>query len=197
MITIDQLIGPAGAIAGKLVSKCNRLRDSGGRLKVLLYGEPGVGKTEVANLMALALVGNAFAIESINGANVTIEAVRTWQKELCGCSLFSESSWRAIIINEVDSMSQAAQTLMLTLLDELPMNRAIICTSNMALGQLVERFQSRLQQFRVAAPSEGEIALIVQSKGVPADMACKIASGAQGNVRAALADAESYLDIAA
>lgn len=197
MIHIDQLIGPARHIAEPLVRKCTRLRTQGGRLKVLLFGEPGVGKTEIANLLAYTLTGHDMAIESINGANVTIDVVRTWQEHLSTSSLFSDSNWRAIVINEADSMSPAAQTLMLTLLDELPMNRAIICTSNMGLGQMVERFQSRLQQFKVAAPSEGEIAMLVQNRGVPAAMACSIAAGARGNVRAALADAESYLDLAA
>lgn len=197
MTHIDQLIGPARHIGSRLVAKCHRLRTEGGRLKVLLFGSPGVGKTEIANLLAYTLTGHEMAIESINGSNVTIEAVRTWQKELRTASLFSESNWRAIVINEADAMSPAAQTLMLTLLDELPPNRAIICTSNLSPDHLVERFQSRLQQFRVAAPSEGEIAMLVQNQGVPAEMACKIAAGAAGNVRAALADAESYLDLAA
>jgi len=193
---MNKLIGPAGGVETILMKKCHRLRAEGkSALRLLLYGPPGTGKTDLANRVARDLAGHEMGIESINGANVTAEVVREWQSTMRTATLWSD--WRVLVINEGDRISQQAQVIMLTLLDELPPCRAVVVTSNQSLDEMVERFQSRMQQFEVGPPGLAEISEFLQRMNVPEAQADAIAIGAKGNVRSAILDAESYLDCAA
>ena len=193
----NTLIGPAGRVETILMKKAVRLkRENDKALRLLLYGPPGTGKTDLANRVARDLAGHEMGVESINGANVTADVVRDWQSTLRTGTLWSD--WRVIVINEGDKISQQAQVIMLTLLDELRSCRAVIVTSNQELGEMVERFQSRMQQYEVGPPAMHEISeYLVQEMTVPEVHANAIAAGAQGNMRSAILDAESYLDCAA
>ncbi len=164
-------------------------------MKLLLYGPPGVGKTSVADMVADELSGSRFAIEEYNGKLVTVEVVKQWMGSLGACSLFGVYSVR--IINEMDRCSRDAQDLLLSYLDRLPPGRAVIGTSNLQLDLLTERFQTRFQSIKLAAPSTEEIAGMLRSHW-PVDKATslRIAVGSGGCVRAALADLETWLDVA-
>jgi hypothetical protein len=87
--------------------------------------------------------------------------------------------------------------LLLSYSDELTRERALLGSSNKTLMQMDERFQSRWLQFHIKGPSQDEIAGLVERFGVPPDMAGQIAFGCGGNVRAALLDAEAWLDVQA
>ena len=164
-------------------------------VKLLLYGPPGVGKTSVADMVADELSGSRFAIEEYNGKLVTVEVVKQWMGSLGACSLFGVYSVR--IINEMDRCSRDAQDLLLSYLDRLPPGRAVIGTSNLQLDLLTERFQTRFQSIKLAAPSTEEIAGMLR-RHWPVDKATslRIAVGSGGCVRAALADLETWLDVA-
>lgn len=193
MLTITDIIGPARRIGEAMLRKCERARTNHQPMKLLLYGEPGIGKTELANLIARSLAGHEAGVESVNGADVTAEIVREWRTNMRTASLFCD--WRVVVINEVDRMSAQAQVLMLTVLDELPPCQAFICTTNLQLGEMIPRFQSRFQQFQIDPPEMEDIADMLIKQAIPADTAYRIAAGANGNVRAALLDAESYRDL--
>lgn len=180
-----KLIGPARYIQ-KMIGPMNTTAP----LKVLLYGPPGVGKTTLAEQLAASL-GNKFDIESENGRNMTIDVVREWQHSVHTSSMFGD--WKVKIINEADVMPKASQDLMLTLLDELPPKRAIICTSNLNLSDMTERFRTRFIARNVEAPTQEEIANLLCERGLPADQAAFIAVSCAGNVRAACLDADAWL----
>ena len=160
---------------------------------VLLYGPPGVGKTSIADMVAAELSGCPLAVEEFNGKLVTVETVKQWMGTLGVCSLFGVYSVK--IINEMDRCTRDAQDLLLTYLDRLPPGRAVIGTSNLQLDLLTERFQTRFQSIKLAAPSTEEIAAMLR-RHWPVDEATslRIAVGSGGCVRAALADLESWLD---
>jgi replication-associated recombination protein RarA len=181
--------------AARLIAKASKLHgDPAIPVKILLYGPPGVGKTSIADMVADALSSTRFAIEEFNGKLVTVETVKQWMGTLGVCSLFGVYSVK--IINEMDRCTRDAQDLLLSYLDRLPPGRAVIGTSNLQLDLLTERFQTRFQSIKLAAPSTEDIAdLLRRHWPVDQSTALRIAVGSGGCVRAALADLESWLDV--
>ncbi len=188
-------IGKANAIARLLESKAEALRTAGrGKAKLLLFGPPGVGKTRLAEYFANSIAGHATNIESINGRNVNLDIVRRWQEASRYRPLYG--LFNVKIVNELDTCPAFAQDLLLTYLDEMPDCTAFIGTSNLKLDDLAERFQSRLQQFKVGAVDEADVQKLLASFRIPAAKAREIAFQCGGNVRAALLDAQSVQDAA-
>ena len=189
----DDFIGGAKQIAAVLAKKAKALNKEGGTAKLLLYGPPGCGKTRLAEMFANQLAGHSTMVESVNGRNVDIHLVRKWQESCRYANLFG--GWSVKIINELDTCPPASQDLLLTYLDEMPSQTAFIGTSNLDLRQLVERFQTRMQQFRVKAPEHSEIEKLLQLWKIPKARISEIVVGCGGNVRAALLDAQSIVDV--
>ena len=90
---------------------------------------------------------------------------------------------------------QQAQDLLLSWFDEMPTCTAFIGTSNVNIAAMDVRFQTRLQHWPLKNPTTEQIADFIARKWkVKPKIAADIAFGSGGNVRAALLDAESYLD---
>ena len=86
--------------------------------------------------------------------------------------------------------------MLLTYLDRMRPGQAFLGTTNLDLGSLTERFQTRFQSVRLQAP-ENEVlaAFLARRWAVPITTTRMIAEGAQGNVRAALADLEMWMGL--
>lgn len=191
------LIGNARLISDVLHEK---LRLEKGPIKLLLYGSPGVGKTELIKFAAIQLTGlrldrsgNSFATESVNGKNVNSEMIRRWTDDLHYRPMYR---FAVKLINEIDTMHPDSQVLMLDYLDSMGEGRALFATSNLNLEQIRGRLSSRLQQFVVEPPNKEQIAAFLSRRwGLNRDMALRIAEGSAGNVRAACLDAQSIIDV--
>lgn len=187
------LIGPAAKVDSTLQLFASEImQETTENAQVLLFGAPGVGKTEVANRLARTLTGGSpFAIESINGKELDLAQVKGWRHAMRYGNIFAD--WDVKVVNEVDKASADAQVLMLTLLDELPPRRAVIVTSNLDIRCLHERFQTRFMQFKVEAPATDEIVTMLRERfpGLRDKDYGAIAVGSGGNVRAALKDARA------
>ena len=84
-----KLIGPAGVLEARLAAAIAQV---GGPLKLLFWGEPGVGKSEVSGRLARMLT-HEVEIERVNGADVGVDQVREWAARSHCSSLFA--NWSA------------------------------------------------------------------------------------------------------
>lgn len=195
--TFDQLVGPAREVGRIVAGKIARLTDPSyrGSAKTMFYGPPGTGKTELASLMANGLAGDRLAIEEISGLKVNIDVVKHWIGALGLGGLFGD--WQVKVVHEIDRMPTAAQDLMLDYLDKLPARCAFIGTSNMQIDLLQERFQTRMQTWQIMGPDTETIAAFIREHWpqIAPPVAMQIAVGSGGNMRAAMLDTESELDV--
>jgi replication-associated recombination protein RarA len=189
-----EFIGPAFKLATMFDRKAEGCRKTGDPVKILIYGAPGIGKTTLANYLASLLTTHPTEIESVNGRSLSVEMIRHWQQCAGYGSLFG--GYTVKIVNELDTCPRAAQDLLLTWLDEIGPRTAFLGTSNLELSLLAERFQSRLQQFKLAAPDTSALADFISRWQLPPRVCAQIAVGSGGNVRAALLDAQSVMEAA-
>ena len=188
-------IGSARAVADILLPKAGHLRPRRqGTLKLLFYGPPGVGKTALAQAMARKLA-DPWSIQSINGRSVNVELLRLWQEACWYTSCLP--GFTVKIVDELDTTPPAAQDLLLTFLDGMKDGWAFIGTSNLDVGCITPRLQSRLQPWRFdAAPTDTLIQFLKQFNGhVPDQTLRHIAVGSGWNVRAALLYLDKWLDV--
>ena len=186
-------VGQAGKVAEVLLRKAERLRTTPDQpLKFLITGAPGIGKTSLVNMIAHTLASHPVAIEDVNGKEVGLELAREWTRSLAYGSIFG--SWSVKVVNELDRCSKDAQDMLLTYLDRMKPGHAFLGTTNLDLGSLTERFQTRFQSVRLQSP-ENEVlaAFLARRWRVPITITRQIAKGSQGNVRAALADLEMWM----
>ncbi|MHB9010326.1 MAG: ATP-binding protein, partial [Limisphaerales bacterium] len=144
----------------KLVKIHNR---DGSPMKLLLLGEPGTGKTELTNHLLTSLGVGKYERYKFSGADVGIDIVQEMARSFHLTTRDLFAPWRAIQIEEIDAMSNAAQIRMLALLDDLPRHCVVVGSSNRKVEQFETRFQSRFQVLPFTGVPADEIATLVRS----------------------------------
>ncbi len=191
----DDLIGPAGVICRALLAKARRPATAGQR--ILLTGSPGCGKSTVCDIVGRALVKTpAVELEVVSGKNVNVARMADWLAVVQGRSLWGGIS--VTIIEELDKLTSDAVILALQWLDLVKRNpmRAVYASSNDDVGQLDPRLQSRFQHFPVGVPPAADIERFLRHRcGLPGQRAKEMAATCGGDLRAALNDAQSWLDV--
>ena len=88
--------------------------------------------------------------------------------------------------------------MLLTYLDRMKPGHAFLGTTNLDLSILTERFQTRFQSVRLQPPgNEALAAFLARRWGAPISITRQVAEGANGNVRAAMADLEMWMGLKA
>ena len=188
----EDFIGEAKDLALILERIAVRAVKRGGPVKLMIRGNPGIGKTALLKTFLEQIGVSKWSLTKINGADLTVEKINEWTRGLCFAELYG--NYRALWIEEVDKVSSVVQVRMLTLLDDLPDHTAIVCTSNKDLSAFDPRFHSRFQVFCPKPPGDDEVKWLLKKFGLRSEAINRIATFAAGNVRLALFDAQSALD---
>src|ERR1035437_495904 len=137
----EEIIGSAGQIAVELQRAVkDAIENDNDPIKVIFAGDPGVGKSTLANLLIKELgVTSKWAVKRYSGPDVSVETVRDIAQDLHYKDLFG--AYRIIWVEEADAMSDAAKTRFLLVLDDLPSSVAVICTTNAKSDDLKKRVE--------------------------------------------------------
>lgn len=188
----EEFIGPAQDLAMVLDRIGKRSVKSADPVKLIIRGEPGIGKSSLVERLLEQIGANKWTTTKLNATQLSIDAIDSWARKLCSRELYG--NYRVLWIEEVDKVNHFVQVRLLTLLDDLPHNVAVIGTSNKELRDFDPRFQSRFQVFQLRPPGADQIAWLLKKFGLRKDDINRIAQFACGNVRLALNDAQSALD---
>ena len=185
-------IGPARDMSAVLDRIVARSTPKGTPIKLMLQGDPGIGKSALVDYLLPQLGADQWSVTKYNGTQLTIDRLEDWASRLCYREL--SGGYKVLRVEELDKASAAAQVRMLTVMDDLPDHVAIIGTSNKQVKDMDPRFQSRFQVFQLKGPTQDELTKFLQQWPLDASAIARIAFAACGNVRLALFDAQSELD---
>ena len=112
----------------------------------LFEGETGTGKTSAALCLAAAIgvpveVGEFGGLYTVASGEQSADGVRAICDRVCHIPMMG-SGWKVVVVNEVDRMHLAAETIWLDALEQLPFKTVIIFTTN-DNARLTGRFRDR------------------------------------------------------
>lgn len=191
-------IGRTGLVANVLKAQIPRLQQSvlGPIERRLLFtGPPGIGKSDLARQFGVAVAGHSLNVDFRIGTSVSVDLVRDWSRSSPFRPLFGHRYVRGI--DELDTVPAASLIELRDYLDNLPPTTLFIATTNKPIKQLAEPLQSRfkLWYFEPVPADAIRDLLIRRYPDLPPATLGDIADRAEGNVRAALTDAEGEMDV--
>jgi DNA polymerase III delta prime subunit len=161
----------------------------------LFTGPPGIGKSELAACLALEIAGHPLNVDKKMGSQISVDVLRDWMRNAPYRPLIGDMNVK--FADEVETIPPAAVVELRGYLDELPPSVVFIATTNKSVKELQEPLQTRFQVWKFEPVQASVIVdlLIRRYPMLPQDVLRSIASKVSGNVRAALTDAASELDV--
>ena len=186
-----ELIGPARLALLRVKAQLIK-----GDHPILLYGEPGVGKTTIALQAARNVLGTwcEIGIESLIGNDVTREVVTAWSRSLPYRPMFGLSIKH---VDELDCIPREARMSLRGYLDRLNPWTRFIATTNLAPQSIDESLQSRFYAVQVKPCTNAELLDWLCKHCLPPNVARNIAAASRGNVRLARIGADEWRDLQA
>lgn len=186
----DDLIGKARSVAKVYCAKAKS--GSTAPLRLLFYGDKGIGKSATCKIIANELAEHPICLRHMSAKQITADHVRDWMHEL----RYINDQWRVYWIEEVDAVNPDVEVLMLHFLDELPKKHAVLVTSNEQMAGISGRFQSRFMAVKFERPSIEDVKKFLLSHWpeLGKKVVSEIAEVNNGDVRASLNDAQGALD---
>ena len=169
----DDFIGPAAAVARRMLRFIQHSQETGDPLAFLLTGQPGIGKTALARWAGQQILGPACPaglLEPLNGTQLTAERVEEIAERLHYRAMFGD--WHFIFVDEFEFVTNGAKARLLTVLNRLPKWSAFIATCNRGTDELAQRNHSRFNAFELTSPEPRDIRAFLAARfGIPADLA--------------------------
>lgn len=163
--------------------------------RLLFTGPPGVGKSALGKTLSELIAGHPLNIDRRIGSLMSVDIVRDWMQSAPYRPLMGRMYVK--LVNEIESTPAAALMALRDYLDELPPSVAFIATTNRAVEDLQEQLQSRFKVHYFTAVTTDELAAHIAKlfPEIPAAQRIDLARQSSGNVRAALQDADSAMDV--
>lgn len=171
---------------------------------VLMFGQPGIGKRTLANLLAQSLfcVGQSkpcgvcaacarYAAGShpdahrvIAKKSIGVDEIRQLTVSLHAAAY--EGGWKTAIIEDAGAMTVQAQNSLLKTIEEPPAKTVFLLTA-VSAGQMLPTVRSRCRPVRMLPMAVSDVASVLHARGVGSDRAGALAELSAGSVGDALA----------
>jgi replication-associated recombination protein RarA len=196
--TLEDFCGPALAVGTLLRKLIQSRKPNGVPIRLLLKGQPGVGKSALAKWVVREITDQPWDVKFFNGTEINTERVAELKADLSYATM--GGGYRVVHIDEADAIPSVAHVRFLSYMDKLKETpfAAIVITSNEDLDKFEERFQTRFQAFDVEGPNQQELAAFLQKFTPDTNLIgevvrCAFHQGGMGNVRQALDDLDTAL----
>ena len=183
---VEDLILPSNHAVGAAVKFLQKPYPSGW----LLYGGSGLGKTTMAEMMAIAAAEHPYSVQTFAGQELDVNQVKQLKFTCSTIPLFGRM--HAIVVNEADAIPVGGRLALLALL-EIYRHSCWIFTSNKSVKDFDSPFRSRLrpQLFKgqgICTPASKLLVRIARNEGL--DLAITEAEAimkeVKNNIRGAL-----------
>lgn len=152
---INDFIGPARAVAVRMMRFISRSRETGDPIAFLLTGQPGVAKTALARFSGLQLGVHKSMLEPMNGTQLTIDRVDEIATRIHYRPMWGD--FHFIFVDELEFVGAISKARLLTVLNKLPKWTAFVATANRGTDDLAQRNHSRFNVFELESPQPHEI----------------------------------------